>query len=228
MTTAERDQLTGLWTNEQLQERLRTHVEGEQRPAALAIIDIDNFQTVNDRLGREAGDQVLRAVATILAEAAVSAHPSNITARLRGDEFALFFPDHDADDAFATLEEARRRVQEANLAGEPAPGVAPITISAGIAASPRDATGVTDLLRKAEDGLWRAKKGSRNRIGLPSEERMALKSTYYAPAQIERLGALAGQRRATEASLLREALDDLLRKYADQAGARPPWSAATE
>lgn len=195
-------------------------IEEERRSAALAIIDIDNFGMLNDRLGREAGDQALRTVATILAEAATSAHPSNITARLRGDEFAVLFPHQDADEAFAVLEEARRRVQDAALAGEPSPDVAPLTICAGIAASPRDATGVTDLLRKAEDGLWRAKKGNRNRIGLPSEERMALKSTYYAPAQMERLNALAGQRRTTEASLLREALDDLLRKYADQPGSR--------
>ncbi|MGI8553158.1 MAG: GGDEF domain-containing protein [Dehalococcoidia bacterium] len=212
---AQRDDLTGLWNGAALEERLQEHIERERKPGAIAVIDIDNFKPVNDRLGHDFGNRVLTQVGKILQEVA-SGDATNMTARLRGDEFAIFFPEQDADDAFAIVEEARRRVQDAALSGTGAADVPRVTISAGVAASPRDATGVTDLLRKAEDGLWRAKKGSRNRIGLPSDDRMVLKSTYYATGQLERLGALAAQRHTTEASLQREALDDLLRKYADQ------------
>ena len=198
-----------------LQQRLQEHVEREHRPAALAVMDIDNFKAVNDRYGHDAGTRVLHEVARVLAEVVQSADPENLATRLRGDEFAAFFPNQDTDLAFAVMEEVRRRIQESTFAGDAAEGGIRVTISAGVAASPRDATGVTDLWRKADDGLWRAKKGNRNRIGLPSDERMVLKSTYYAPGQLERLSALANQRRTTEASLLREALDDLLRKYTE-------------
>jgi diguanylate cyclase (GGDEF)-like protein len=210
-----RDGLTGLHTGSVLEARLRVHLEQDRRQGALALIDIDNFLSINQRCGREDGDRVLREIGHLLEEAGRSAGVDTVVARMRGDEFAMFFPDRDADDAFAILEDTRRKAEQAKLgcSGEDGPRV---TISAGIAASPRDATGVADLLRKAEDGLWRAKKGNRNRVGLPSDERMVLKSTYYATGQLERLSALAAQRHTTEASLLREALDDLLRKFADQ------------
>lgn len=211
-----RHTLTGLFEGTVLQSRLADLLEHERRPAALAVIDIDNFKSINDQQGRDAGDLVIRGVGRALAETAERAGDGSIAVHLRGDEFALLFPERDTDEAFAFVEEARRRVQDARLGATGSDGFAGVTISAGIASSPRDATGITDLLRKAEDGLWRAKKGSRNRIGLPSDDRMVLKSTYYATAQLERLGALAAQRRTTEASLLREALDDLLRKYADR------------
>ena len=209
------DNLIKLANGTVLQQRLQEHVERGRRPAALAVMDIDSFKAVNDRYGHDAGTRVLHEVARTLAEVVQSADPANLATRLRGDEFAAFFPDQDTDQAFAVMEDVRRRVQEATFAGDGAEGGIQVTISAGVAASPRDATGVTDLWRKAEDGLWRAKKGNRNRIGLPSDERMVLQSTYYAPSQLERLSALANQRRTTQASLLREALDDLLRKYAD-------------
>lgn len=215
MTVEERHGWTDLWSDSALQARLHEQVERARRPAAVALIDIDTFAAVNDALGRDEGDAVLAAVARLLQAAAERAGDGAIAVHVRGDEFALYFPNRDTDDAYAVVEEARRSVQEAGL-GAGDGRLPPVTISAGIAASPRDATGVTDLLRKAEDGLWRAKKGSRNRIGLPSDDRMVLKSNYYATGQLERLEALKAQLRTTEAALLREALDDLLRKYADR------------
>lgn len=220
----QRDALTGLWQAAVFLKQVRRYVEHERRPVAVVLLDIDQFMSVNDLLGRDGGDRMLGEVGRVLKAAVVAHGRQSIAARMRGDEFALLFPDQDTDEAYSVVEDTRRTLATWFQADADAVNVPGLGISAGIAASPRDATGVTDLLRKAEDGLWRAKKHGRNRIGLPAEDRMVLKSTYYAPGQLERLAALASRRRSTEAALLREALDDVLRKYADLSPDESPWA----
>jgi hypothetical protein len=70
-----------------------------------------------------------------------------------------------------------------------------------------------DLLRKADEALYRSKKIGRNRISLPASAQMITKTSYYTQSQLEQLAELARKLDRTEAFLLREALDDLLRKY---------------
>ncbi len=86
-------------------------------------------------------------------------------------------------------------------------------ISGGIANFPGDATGAVDLLRKADEALYRSKKIGRNRISLPASAQMVTKTSYFTQVQLERLSELAHKLDKTEAFLLREALDDLLHKY---------------
>ncbi len=86
-------------------------------------------------------------------------------------------------------------------------------MSGGIACYPKDGKEVTELLRKADNALFRAKTGGRNRILISMDEKMTLKSNYYTKSQLKKLQELAGETEKTEAFLLREALDDLLKKY---------------
>jgi hypothetical protein len=69
------------------------------------------------------------------------------------------------------------------------------------------------VLRKAEDAMFRAKTVGRNKVCLAREERMVAKLSHYTQGQLNRLSQLAKKEGVGEAVLLREALDDLLRKY---------------
>jgi diguanylate cyclase len=71
-------------------------------------------------------------------------------------------------------------------------------------------------MRAASEALHRAKREGRNRVAIYVEEKMTLKSNYYTKAQLERLAKLSNTTGRTEASLLREGLEELLAKYKDE------------
>jgi predicted signal transduction protein with EAL and GGDEF domain len=88
-----------------------------------------------------------------------------------------------------------------------------LALSIGLANYPRDVQSAADLLSRADQALWSAKQAGRNAVALPSSEEMVLKTCHYTRAQVGRLKMLAEKRGAKESTLLREALDDLLRKH---------------
>ena len=88
-----------------------------------------------------------------------------------------------------------------------------ITISAGVAAFSVDGRSMSELLRKADQALYRAKVGGRNKARLAYEEKMVPKTSHFPQTQLERLTKLASEHGVGESELLREALDDLLVKY---------------
>jgi hypothetical protein len=81
-----------------------------------------------------------------------------------------------------------------------------------VAARPPHATETADLFRCANEALARGKREGGGRVAIYVEEKMVLKSSYYSRASLDRLAKLAGRLNRTEASLLREALDDLIHK----------------
>src|SRR3989442_1625441 len=87
------------------------------------------------------------------------------------------------------------------------------TVSVGVANIPRDAKGPEDLMRKADLALYAAKEQGGDTVGLTPGDDMVLKSSYYSAAQLARLKALAERKKTKEAVLLREGLEDVLRKY---------------
>jgi predicted signal transduction protein with EAL and GGDEF domain len=88
-----------------------------------------------------------------------------------------------------------------------------ITLSFGVASYPRDAKNVVELFRVADSALFRAKELGKNKICLSEAENMVLKSSYFTKTQLDRLSKLSKSKDKTEAFLLREALDDLFKKY---------------
>lgn len=116
------------------------------------------------------------------------------------------------EEAFLRAEELRKRVEE-NVGSSIPELTDPITISIGVAQSPRDASGLTGLMKASEAALWFIKDAGRNRAGLPVAEEMVLKSCQYSSSSLRRLKALAEKQGKTESTLLREALADLLQKY---------------
>ena len=177
-------------------------------PLALVLTDLDGFAAVNDSYGRDAGDAVLAAWNRVL-EANVPDGGSVV--RLGGDEFVVVLPGTSAENAVVLLEEVRGHFSSMSVEGIPVA----LSASAGIAANPPHGTTAEELWRAAGEALMRAKRDGRDRVALHIEEKMVLKSNYYSKANLERLAKLSSATDRTEASLLREALDDLLYKHRD-------------
>ena len=204
------DQLTGLMSRAAFDDKFREEMQfaAENGEAlSLAFLDIDHFLAINTNFGHEGGDQVLQAVANILQEQAGElAH----VARYGGDEFALIFPHIEREQAFLVLERIRSEVESRSEFGSV---TTQFTVTAGIAAFSIDGTSENEILRKADQALYRAKKTGRNCIRLAYEEKMSPKTAHFTLTQLERLSNLAKEEGVGEAVLLREALDDLLLKY---------------
>lgn len=170
---------------------------------AIALTDLDHFGQLNDTKGRDAGDRVLEVWIDTLTR---SLPGDALVGRLGGDEFAVALPNASAENALILLEEVR-----SHLASHP---VDDWTISAtfGVAARPPHATETAELFRCANEALARGKREGGGRVAIYVEEKMVLKSNYYSRAALDRLSKLAGRLNRTEASILREALDDVFQK----------------
>jgi diguanylate cyclase (GGDEF)-like protein len=204
------DPLTGLLNRNAFDEEFKIQMQAAAEgnlPVSLAFLDIDNFLQINQTFGHIGGDQVLKSISAILRD---QAGEHAITVRYGGDEFALIFPNTEREQAFLTMERIRAQVEAQERFGEVRTR---ITITSGIAAYPIDGSTESEILRKADQALYRAKKTGRNSIRLAYEEKMAPKTSHFTLTQLERLSSLAKEEGVGEAVLLREALDDLLLKY---------------
>jgi diguanylate cyclase len=186
-------------------ERAVRHESG----ASLLLIDLDNLMELNEKAGREAGDRAIAAAARTLAHRAKADRWT--FGRLGGDEFALVAPGLSLEAAFLRAEGVRAEVVAALRKATSAKCRTTATI--GVANAPRDAKTAEQLMRKADLALYAAKEQGGNAVGLPPAEDMVLRSSYYSRAQLGRLRSLGERLKKKEAVLLREALDDLLRKY---------------
>jgi diguanylate cyclase (GGDEF)-like protein len=183
---------------------------GAETAVAVALTDLDGFAGLNNTYGRDAADDVLRTYERTLSG---SLPADAIVARIGGDEFAVALPDASAESALILLEEVR-----AHFGSRPAAASVPVRVgmSAGISSRPPHAVDPPDLVRAAEEALFRAKREGGARVAIYVEEKMVLKSNYYPKAALARLAKLSDHTNRTEASLLREALDDLLTRYRGQ------------
>jgi diguanylate cyclase (GGDEF)-like protein len=208
------DELTGLGLYEACAEAL-----AQQTAAALetggcvsaCLVDVDMFAEINERYGSAVGDEVLRQVARTLRDAIGE---QGTAFRYAGDEFMAVLPGMEKERAFLTMEAVRGAFSGTHaLEAEGSEVEVPLSLSIGVACCPDDGRDWQDVARKAIDAMVRAKAGGRDRACLAREERMVTKTSHYTQGQLERLAALAAKEGVGEAVLLREALDDLLRKY---------------
>lgn len=214
------DILTGLvsavYFRHLLREKLLPEAQKSGEPLSLFLLDLDGFMAVNKNYGTQCGDVVLKAIARTLKE---TLPETAVISRYSGDEFGALLPDTRLDDAFTLVEEFRRRV--AALGFEECTD-AHVTCSIGLAAFPGNGNNEAELLREADQACYMAKATGRNKISLPlADSRMITKTSHYTATQLERLGHLAKTTKRNEATLLREALDDLLKKYNDRLGGPP-------
>jgi diguanylate cyclase (GGDEF)-like protein/PAS domain S-box-containing protein len=150
------DPLTGMPNRNLFHERLNQHVGAatrEQRQLAVVLLDIEHFHTINDTLGRQTGDELLKQIA---ARCLSFAAEPGLFARLGGDQFAMLIPDVKNEDDVARIVEQRNR----EIFGASYPvGDPDLRVSAkcGIAVFPGDGTEADTLLKNAEAALKRAK-----------------------------------------------------------------------
>jgi diguanylate cyclase (GGDEF)-like protein len=136
-------------------------VRRRARALSLLMIDIDNFKAINDRHGHPAGDDVLRALAATLA---ASMRAGDDCGRLGGEEFAVVLPDEDREGAAASAERLRATVELLGVEAQSAPERIGFTVSIGVATLPQDGYTLDELMRHADERLYRAKEGGRNRV----------------------------------------------------------------
>jgi len=175
-------------------------------PLTLAVLDLDHFKTLNDTLGHTEGDRVLRVVERLLSGSLPS---GSIIGRIGGDEYAVILPESAAETALILFDEVIRHFHIHRDPHWPRS----LGLSVGLAARPAHASEYAELYRAADEALLRAKREGRGRACIFVESKMVLKSNYYPKSQLERLSKLSGALGRTEASLLREALDDLVERY---------------
>jgi predicted signal transduction protein with EAL and GGDEF domain len=141
-----------------------------------------------------------------------------VVARQGGDEFAAALPDTRLDDAFTLAESIRRAIGDLRFERWPEVHLA---TSIGLASYPAHGRRDVELMREADEALYTAKSTGRNKVSLPlADSRMVTKTSHYTATQLQRLAQLARETGRNEAGLLREALDDLFRKYTDRKEAR--------
>lgn len=208
------DALTGLLTRRAFDDELKKaleHARANESPLSLALLDIDKFKLLNDYYGHVTGDAIIQSVADTIRGATKGA---GLAGRYGGEEFALLFPNMEREPTLLAAERLRAEVDQPHTFPHEGKKVEiRFTLSCGIAAFPLDARTEGELVRKADQALYRAKATGRNKICLAQEERMVTKTTHYPQTQLERLAKLAQKEGLGEAALLREALDDLLIKY---------------
>jgi len=156
------DGLTGLPNRRAFEEALQrefSRASRYKRPLSLLMIDIDFFKRVNDTLGHLAGDAALRQVGALLRS---NLRRDDLAARLGGEEFAVLLPEIDRSGAAIAAEKLRRLVESRPILYDTQRW--PLTVSLGVASRAVTDTEAIEVVRRADDMLYAAKREGRNRV----------------------------------------------------------------
>jgi diguanylate cyclase (GGDEF)-like protein len=152
------DALTGVGSRRLLEDKLEAEcarAKRYERAFSVAIIDLDNFKTINDVFGHATGDDALKKLAECMES---QKRIPDILARYGGDEFVILMPETEAKDALTFMERIRAKVQKIEVQKNVS-----MTISCGIAQSMPDfSDSSSDLIRRADLALYEAKSAGRN------------------------------------------------------------------
>jgi diguanylate cyclase (GGDEF)-like protein len=160
-----RDALTGLFNRRYMLETCRREFSRAARigePVSLLSIDVDHFKKYNDNHGHDAGDTVLRAVGSCLENVFRN---EDVACRFGGEEFVVILPGADISVGARRAEELRAKV-EALIIRHIDKALPRITVSIGVAAFPESGDSPQTILKAADEALYRAKEGGRNRTEL--------------------------------------------------------------
>jgi diguanylate cyclase (GGDEF)-like protein len=165
-----RDGLTGLYNHRFFQEALSTELARAARygnSVGLVFLDVDNFKNYNDRNGHPAGDELLRQMARILVatdDVRYRGRVSDIAARYGGEEFVVILPMTDLAGTALRAERIREMVAEHPFAHREKQPFGFVSVSAGVAAFPAQASDKVGLVQAADDAMLLAKRTGRNRV----------------------------------------------------------------
>jgi diguanylate cyclase (GGDEF)-like protein len=156
---ASHDALTGALNRGAFEQRLEAELARSARsgrPCALAVLDLDHFKAVNDRLGHAGGDDALRLVASVVTD---GLRRADVFGRLGGEEFGVVLTETDAGGAAAFALHLRARLTAAQ-----AGGVQPVTVSVGATDSSLAGGSVRTMLQDADRAMYLAKRAGRDHV----------------------------------------------------------------
>jgi diguanylate cyclase (GGDEF)-like protein len=156
-----RDPLTGLFNRRHMEDALEREVRRASRrvtPLCVLMLDLDNFKALNDSMGHEAGDALLRAIGEFLQSRVRAA---DIACRYGGEEITLILPDATLADARQRAEDLREAVKRIAVKDR-GRSIGNISVSVGLASFPDHGTSSEALLRAADAALYRAKERGRD------------------------------------------------------------------
>src|SRR5262245_33914214 len=153
------DHLTGLANRRRFERQLEREVSRTIRlghPFILLMIDIDNFKSLNDSFGHDAGDDAIRRISKVLCE---GTRGIDLAARIGGEEFAVLLVETSKEGAMEVAERLRAAIKTLEI-----PTARHITASFGVAECPGDAQTAADVLKAADVALYEAKRTGRDRV----------------------------------------------------------------
>lgn len=159
------DPLTGLGNRRAISAQIKSRLSRWRRhrePFALLMADIDHFKRINDTFGHEAGDQVLTSLSDLFLDVA---RTEDAVGRIGGEEFVILLDHAHRETAVSVAERLRQRVARLSIRWKVGAPIA-ITLSIGVISSDDCAPTIREqgILRCADDALYRAKEGGRNRV----------------------------------------------------------------
>ncbi|AMJ59910.1 PleD family two-component system response regulator [Bosea sp. PAMC 26642] len=164
MEMAVMDQLTGLHNRRFMDSRMAAMFDESAlraRSLAMLVLDVDRFKTVNDTWGHDAGDEVLREFADRVRSCT---RGIDLVARMGGEEVVVVLPDTTLEAACTIAERIRERVEAEEFAIHGNTRSVPVTVSIGVASRRAGDTSSAEMMKRADDALYRAKASGRNRV----------------------------------------------------------------
>ena len=161
---ANEDGLTGVYNHRFFYDSLREIMEvskNENKSVSMIFMDIDYFKNYNDINGHQMGDEVLKTIGLILKN---SFREGDIVARYGGEEFAVLLPETSEKEAISLAELVRSKIEKTYFQGEENQPNDKLTVSIGISIYPEKAKNEIELVKSADDALYRAKFFDKNRV----------------------------------------------------------------
>lgn len=158
------DSLTQIFNRRYFDQRFAKEIgraQRYQRAMSVLMIDIDYFKNYNDLLGHLAGDEALRQVADLLEK---NLRKADVVCRYGGEEFVVILPEISAEAAGKVAEKLRQAIAAASFSGEENLPDKHLTISIGVAAFPENGKNAEEMLKRADQALYKAKQSGRNRV----------------------------------------------------------------
>jgi len=159
------DQLTGLANRRNFDETLEKQfllAKRNKKPISVIICDIDFFKIYNDTYGHQKGDDCLAIIASIIGE--VPDRPTDKACRYGGEEFTVILPDTNLEGGLLIAERLRKAIFDKNVKHEGSKVAPCVTLSLGLATYTGQFKNEDDILKAADDALYRAKENGRNRV----------------------------------------------------------------
>lgn len=159
-----KDGLTGVYNHRYFQDSLKEliiNAKNKKSKLAMILTDIDYFKHYNDLYGHQKGDEILRCIGEILRD---NSGEKSITARYGGEEFAIILPNTNEEEALKIADQIRVIIEKTKFYGEENQPNGVLTVSMGISTFPDKASNEVELIKSADDALYRAKFFNKNRV----------------------------------------------------------------